>query len=300
MSVPVAAEKLFMLGSLPVTNSVLTGWVAVAAFVAAGAMLSRRRNLAPKGLQNAAEALIEGMLSFMDQVTQDRRRSRRFLPIVGALFPFILVCNWMGLLPGIGTIGVWGRERGAIELIPLFRPATSDLNMTLAMGITSVVVSHVIGIMTLGFFKYWNKFIQLGTLWKAVAKIGRVPAGKYAIDLFAALVGFMVGLIELMSEAAKMISLSLRLFGNIFAGEVLIHVLSSLIAFVLPTPFMFLEVIVGVVQALVFSMLTLVYLTLATDKPHGDEAAHGEDELGESHGPRQGRRHAKAGAVAQG
>lgn len=272
MSVPVAAEKLFSLGPLPVTNSVLTGWIAVGAFALVGAALSRRRELVPKGLQNAAEALIEGMLSFMDQVTHDRARSRRFLPIVGALFPFILISNWMGLLPGVGTIGLWGLVHGEKELIPLFRPATSDLNMTLAMGILAVVSSHVLGIMTIGFFKHWNKFIQLGTVWKAVAKIGKVPAGKYAIDVFAALVEFMVGLIELVSEAAKMVSLSLRLFGNIFAGEVLIHVLSSLVAFAMPVPFMFLEVIVGVVQALVFSMLTLVYLTIATEKPHGEEA----------------------------
>jgi F-type H+-transporting ATPase subunit a len=212
------------------------------------------------------------MLSFMDQVTHDRARSRRFLPLVGSLFPFILVSNWLGLLPGVGTLGLWGLVHGERELIPLFRPATSDLNMTLAMSVLAVLSSHVIGIMTIGFFKYGNKFIQLGSLWKAVARIGKVPAGKYAIDLFAALVEFMVGLIELVSEAAKVASLSLRLFGNIFAGEVLIHVLSSLVAYVMPTPFMFLEIIVGIVQALVFSMLTLVYLTIATDKPHGDES----------------------------
>lgn len=283
MSIPVAAEKLFTLGPLPVTNSVLTGWIVVGLFTVVGAMVSRKRSQVPKGLQNAAEALIEGMLSFMDQVTHDRARSRRFLPIVGALFPFILVSNWMGLLPGMGTIGLWGMVHGEKELITLFRPATSDLNMTLAMSILAVVSSHVLGIMTIGFFKYWNKFIQIGSVWKAVAKIGKVPAGKYAIDLFAALVEFMVGLIELISEAAKMLSLSLRLFGNIFAGEVLIHVLSSLIAFAMPVPFMFLEVIVGIVQALVFSMLTLVYLTIATDKPHGDEGHGNERSPAEAH-----------------
>jgi len=228
--------------------------------------------------------LIEGMLSFMDQVTNDRKRSRRFLPLVGTLFPFILLSNWMGLLPGVGTIGLWGMGHEGVALIPLFRPATSDLNMTLAMGIVAVLASHVFGIMTIGFFKHWNKFIQLGTIWKAVAKFGKVPAGQYAIDVFAALVEFMVGLIELVSEAAKMVSLSLRLFGNVFAGEVLIHVLSSLIAYVMPTPFMFLEIIVGIVQALVFSMLTLVYLTIATEKPHGDAHAQEEDAMGESHG----------------
>lgn len=283
MSVPVAAEKLFMLGALPVTNSILTGWIAVGVFVIGAAVLSRKASLIPKGFQNAAEMLIEGMLSFMDQVTNDRVRSRRFLPLVGTLFVFILLANWMGLLPGVGTIGLWGMGHEGKELIPLFRPATSDLNMTIAMSIVSVIASHALGIMTVGFFKYGNKFIQLGTVWKALARIGKVPAGTYAIDLFAALVEFMVGLIELISEAAKMVSLSLRLFGNIFAGEVLIRVLSSLIAYVMPTPFMFLEVIVGIVQALVFSMLTLVYLTIATEKPHGDAHAKEEDVMGESH-----------------
>jgi F-type H+-transporting ATPase subunit a len=133
--------------------------------------------------------------------------------------------------------------------------------------------------MTIGFFRYWNKFIQLGSTWKAVSKIGKVKPGEYVMGLLTALINFVVGLIELVSEAAKMVSLALRLFGNIFAGEVLIHVLSSIFAYVLPTPFMALELIVGVVQALVFSMLTLVYLTLATDPPHDDhdDAEHHDE-----------------------
>lgn len=290
MSVPVAAEKLFSIGSLPVTNSILTGWVVVGFLVVVSALISRSATLVPRGVQNLAEAVLEGMLSFMDQVTHDRARSRRFLPIVGALFPFILFSNWFGLLPGVGTIGIWGMEHGEKALIPLFRPATSDLNMTAAMSIAAVILSHVIGVMTIGFFKYWNKFIQLGTFWKAVSKIGKLPIGEYVIGVFTALIGLMVGVIELMSEAAKMVSLALRLFGNIFAGEVLIHVLSSLFAFGLPLPFMFLEIIVGVVQALVFSMLVLVYLTLATDPPHDDDHGH------EAHGHHE--EPAQAGAAA--
>ncbi len=291
MSVPVAAEKLFSLGSLSVTNSLLTGWTVVAVLAVLSAIIAKTVAEVPKGVQNVAEFVLEGMLSFMDQVTHDRARSRRFLPIIGALFPFILFSNWLGLLPGVGTIGIWGMTGEGKELIPLFRPATSDLNMTMAMSISVVVASHVIGVMTIGFFKYWNKFIQLGSLWKAVAKIGKQPVGDYAIGVFSALVGVMVGLIELMTEAAKMVSLALRLFGNIFAGEVLIHVLSSLMAYVLPTPFMFLELIVGIVQALVFSMLTLVYLVLATDEPHGDDEHH-EETHGKKHADSPEQSHA--------
>jgi F-type H+-transporting ATPase subunit a len=116
---------------------------------------------------------------------------------------------------------------------------------------------------TVGFFAHWNRFIALGTLFKAFRKGG--------INIMVGIVELMVGVIEFAAEIAKVASLSLRLFGNIFAGEVLITVMYSLIAFVVPLPFTALELIVGVVQATVFSMLTLVYLTILTDKPHGDE-----------------------------
>lgn len=274
MSVPAAAEKIAQLGPLPVTNSLLTGWVLVAVFVSLGLSLRNKKAAVPRGIQNAAEAMIEAMLGFMDQVTRDRARSRRFLPFVGTLFPMILLSNWLGLLPGVGTIGVWGLMHGEKELIPLIRPATSDLNMTLALGITSVVVSHIIGITTIGFFKHWGKFIQIAGLLRSLGAFGKKPLGEAAIGLFTALIDVGVGFLELISEAAKMLSLSLRLFGNIFAGEVLLHVLSSIFAYALPTPFMFMELIVGVVQALVFSILSLVYLTLATEPPHGKHEEH--------------------------
>jgi F-type H+-transporting ATPase subunit a len=285
MAVPVAAEKIFSIGPLPVTNSLLTGWVVVGLFVLFAATLSRGWKLVPRGLQNAFEAFVEFALGFMDQVTHDRARSRRFLPIVGTLFPLILVSNWMGLIPGFGTFGLWTTTaEGTKELVPFFRAATSDLNLTLAMGLTAVVVSHVFGMLTLGFFAHWNKFIQLGHVFHGIGKMAKMKPGAAAMHFFTMVVEFGVGLIELMSEVAKVISLSLRLFGNIFAGEVLLSVLSSLVSFLLPTPFMFMELIVGVVQALVFSMLTLVYLTLATEKPHGSEEKHEEDAVGESHG----------------
>jgi F-type H+-transporting ATPase subunit a len=215
----------------------------------------------------------------MDQVTNDREKSKKFLPIAGTMFLFIAVSNWTGLIPGVGTIGRWLLVHGERELVPLIRPSTSDLNMTLAMGVSAVVLSHVFGVMAIGFFKYWNKFIQIGSLVKAAAALGRVPFGTWAVGLFTACVECVVGLIELVSEAAKMVSLSLRLFGNIFAGEMLLYVISSLMAYAMPLPFIFMEIIVGFVQALVFSTLTLVYLTLATSAPHGaepheQEAAH--------------------------
>lgn len=297
MAVPVSAEKIFSIGALPVTNSLLTGWVVVGLFVLFAASLSRGRKIVPRGLQNAFEAFIEFALGFMDQVTHDRARSRRFLPIVGTLFPLILLSNWMGLLPGFGSFGFGCAAKGS-ECRPLLRAATSDLNFTLAMGLTAVVVSHVFGMVTLGFFAHWNKFIQLGHVFHGIAEMRMMKPGEAAMRFFTMIIEFGVGLIELMSEVAKIISLSLRLFGNIFAGEVLLSVLSSLIAWLLPAPFIFMELGVGIVQALVFSMLTLVYLTLATEKPHGsEEKRNDEDEIGEARGMGDGRGLRRAGAA---
>ena len=275
---PIAAEEVFHLGSLPVTNALVNGWIAVVFFVVVGFLLKRSfvADGTPGKLQNFMEALLEFMLSYVDQVTHDREKSKRFLPIVGSLFLFIMFSNLLGQLPGTGSLTVTALHHGEVEAIPLLRPAGSDLNLTLAMALLTVVASHIFGIITVGFFAHWNRFIAVGNIVKGFKKGG--------VNILVGLIEAMVGLIEFSAEIAKVLSLSLRLFGNIFAGEVLMTVLYSLISVGVPLPFMGLELIVAVIQAMVFSMLALVYLTILTDAPHGDETAHHEDELGEAHG----------------
>ena len=143
------------------------------------------------------------------------------------------------------------------------------------MALFSVVVSHLIGFFALGFWKYGNKFIKLGDLWQALKAFGSKPIDEAAVGLFVGVVEFFVGLLEIVSEIAKVISLSLRLFGNIYAGEVLLSVIASLTGklppFLLPLPFIAMELL----QAMVFAILTLVYLTSAIEKPHGEhDEAH--------------------------
>jgi F-type H+-transporting ATPase subunit a len=266
---PLVAEPIFNIGSFPVTNAYINSCVAVVLFIIVGFLLRKRTDMIPRGLQNFAEGALEFVLGYVDGVTHDRKKSMRFLPIVGALFFFILLSNWLGLLPGTGSIGRWLMHEGHLTLVPLFRPANTDLNMTLAMAVFAVAASHVLGIITIGFFKYANKFIKLGDLFHGFKKGG--------VNIMVAFIEFGVGLIEIFSEIAKMVSLSLRLFGNVFAGEVLLTVLASLIAYFVPLPFMLLEILVGLIQATVFSMLTLVYLTMATSAIHGHEERH-EDE----------------------
>ncbi len=254
---PLVAEPIFYIGSFPVTNAYINSTIAVIAFLIIGLLLRKQTAMIPGKLQNAGESVLEFMLGYVDGVTKDRERSMKFLPIVGGLFLFILVSNWMSLIPGTGSVGRFVSTGHGVELAPLFRPANSDLNLTLAMAVFAVLSSHILGVVAIGFWKYGNKYIKVGDF---VRSFKKGPMG-----IVIAAIEFAVGFIEVFSEIAKMVSLSLRLFGNIFAGEVLLTVLAGLIAVFVPLPFMLLEILVGLIQAVVFAMLTLVYLTVATE-----------------------------------
>ena len=265
---PAAAEPLFHVGSFPITNALVNGWIAVVFFVVVAFVASRRKGLVPRGVHNLIEAVIEFMLTEVQKVTGDARRAKQFLPIVGTIFLFILFSNWLGLVPGTGSIGIWGIHEGHVALIPLLRPAASDLNLTLAIALFAVIASHVIGLAAIGPMNHISKFVNVRGILRSMKK------GPMAI--LVALIEFGVGLLEIVSEIAKVLSLSLRLFGNIFAGEVLLTVMLGILAYILPIPFMFLELLVGIIQATVFAMLTLAYLTVATE-------AHGHEEGVEAH-----------------
>lgn len=271
---PLAAEPIFFISHFPVTNTYINSTLTMVGFVIFAFTISRavKRYMgkSPRGILNFFERILELLYQYFDTVTQSRKKTIQFLPLVGTLFLFILVSNWIGLLPGIGSIGRYLMHHGEVTLIPMFRPATTDLNLTIGMAVISVVVSHFLGIALIGFLKYANKFIKLGDLWHSF-KSGQPT------KILTAIIEFFVGFLEIVSEVAKLLSLSLRLFGNVFAGEVLLTVLAGIIPFIMPLPFMALELIVGVVQAAVFSMLTLVYLTVATTPIASHDKAHSED-----------------------
>lgn len=273
MTLPtLAAEPIFHIGNFSVTNALINSTVVMLIFVILALITQyflRKHNpkKAPRGFLNFLEATTDFLLGYMDKVTNDRKKSIKFLPIIGGLFLFILISNWLGILPGVGSIGIWENHNGSNIFVPLFRSANSDLNLTLAMAVIAITFSHLAGFLALGFFTYANKFIKLGDLWNALKTLN-------PIKVLIAFIEFFVGLIEIFSEFAKIVSLSLRLFGNIFAGEVLLTVMASLIAFVVPVPFLGLELLVGLIQALVFSMLTLAYLVVSTAQPHGHEEEH--------------------------
>ncbi len=263
---PLAPEVIFYIGSFPVTNALINGWIAVLFFLVVG-LAFRGSSLIPKGFQNAVEGMIEFLLAEVRKVTGDEERARLFLPVLSSLFLFILFSNWLGLIPGTGTVGIYGLHDGHVALLPLLRPAASDLNLTLAIAAFAVLTTHFYALSHLGFADHFSKFFNIRGIFRALRK------GPIAV--IVALVEFGIGIIEMISELAKVVSLSLRLFGNIFAGEVLLTVMIGLFAFFVPIPFMLLEILVGVVQATVFSLLTLAYLTVST-QPHDEHDEHDE------------------------
>ncbi|MDP2812177.1 MAG: F0F1 ATP synthase subunit A, partial [bacterium] len=172
-------------------------------------------------------------------------------PIIFSIFIFILINNWLGLFPGIGSITYNGTA--------MFRGGTADLNTTLALGLFGVLAANIFGIIVVGGWNWFNKFVNLKTLMDIPRNIVKDPTVVLINPI-----NFFVGLVEIISEIAKVASLSFRLFGNVFAGEVLIASISAMFAFGVPLPFMFLEIIVGIIQALIFAVLTLVYFTIAS------------------------------------
>lgn len=228
-------ETIFFIGSFPITNTILDTLFVDALLIGAILYLSKKITLIPDNpFQNLMEYVIEIFYNLTESVSQ--HSAAKIFPYFMSFFLFILLINWSSLIPGVGTIGI--KEHGT--LIPLLRGATSDLNLTLGLALISVVSTHILSLKTIGLKSYLSRYFSFNP-----------------INLF-------VGILEIISEITKVVSLSFRLFGNIYAGEVVLVTISSIFAFALPLPFLMLEVIVGLVQALVFSMLTMAFMTILT------------------------------------
>lgn len=253
------AEPIAKIGNFEITNSLINSWVMLAIVVVLSLVIKLRASIVPRGIQNAFEMIIEQFLDIFDSVTGSRERTMKFFPLVFSIFIFVLISNWLGLLPGFGSIGRVVAEHGERVFIPFLRGGTADLNTTLALATLGVVISHIFGVVGIGFWNYINKFINLKVFIEIPKKIKEDP-----MILLVNPIKFLVGLMEIISELAKVVSLSFRLFGNVFAGEVLLASMSAILAWGLPIPFMFLEVLVGLVQALIFAMLVLTYLSMMT------------------------------------
>ncbi|MBP9700286.1 F0F1 ATP synthase subunit A [Candidatus Woesebacteria bacterium] len=310
LHISISAETLAHIGPLSVSNSMLTSWI-VSAFIILLAVLAHSSINSKKKsrLYTFFEMLVDGVYNFAAEMTGSRSKAAMFLPLVLTFFLWIALNNWAGLLPGVGPIGIKegaaSEEHAAIapatyvavagtsdtheavavtsqetvsegteeheagptgvaeehadtaegneaehataKVIPLFRAGTADLNTTIALAAISVASTQYFGLKVLG-SHYWKKYFDFSSPIKAF-----------------------VGILELILELAKIMSFSFRLFGNIFAGEVLLAVMMFLVPVVIPMPFYGLELFVGMIQGVVFAMLSLVFFNLAT-------IGHGEEE----------------------
>jgi len=231
------AEPLLQAGGFVVTNSLFFAFVVSSALILISIFFHKKLRMIPGKIQGLIEIVFEGGIDLMKSVLGSRSKAEKYLPLVVTIFLFVLASNWLGLLPGVGSIVI--ESNGSF--IPLLRPPGADLNFTLAIAIVAVVAVNLFAILTLGARIHISKFFN-----------------------FKNPISFFVGILELISEFAKMVSFSFRLYGNIFAGEVLLIIVGFLLPYVAPLPFLFLEIFVGFIQAFVFAMLTLVFVAVAT------------------------------------
>jgi F-type H+-transporting ATPase subunit a len=257
-----SADVLFKIGGwLPVTNSMVTSWVVAAVLIIVVRLAIKKPRLVPSRGQAIVENLVEGVLNLITPIV-GKKVAKPAFPLLVGLFTFILIQNWSGLVPGVGTIYMVDHQTGGwMEFV---RPGNADLNGTLALAIVAI----------LGWFYFIMRYAGPALVFKDIfgnkADKSEIPAAIY-YPLF--LVFFAVGIIEVISILFRPVSLSFRLFGNVFGGENLLHAMSGIQKWGLPIPFYFLELLIGFVQALVFTLLVSVYIGLICN--HGDD--HHED-----------------------
>lgn len=265
---------------LALSNTLLTLWLVMTLLIGVSLLGTRRMRLVPTGMQNLLEAAIEALLSLVVDVAGEDR-GKKFFPVVATIFLLLLVSNWMGLVPGFGPIGlresVVQGEHVEEVLVPLFRSPSTDINLALGLALISVVLTQIYGMQALGVRGYIGKFIKIQRLIEFFAPVreeeGRGETRRRAGILAQAGMDIFIGLIELISEMAKILSFTFRLLGNIFAGEVILLIMAFFAPFFLPVIFFAFETFVGFIQAFIFAILTLVFMTLATT-PHESAESH--------------------------
>lgn len=233
LHIAIEPEKIFEIFGFDITNtfflSILIGFFLVIFF----AISFKNKKMIPNSLQNFVELILESLFNFIDSITRDRKKTLEIFPLASTLFVLILSCNFIELAPGLGVFS-------------FLRSPSSDLNFTLALAIISILFINISAVRKLGFFSYLKKFLN-----------------------FKNPILFFVSVLEGISEFIRIISLSVRLFGNLFAGEVLLIVISSLSVYLFPLPFLGLEILVGFIQALIFSSLVVIFYTTSTELSHG-------------------------------
>jgi F-type H+-transporting ATPase subunit a len=257
------AETVFHVGHFPVTNTLIASWFTMAVLVGASTFATRKMKLIPGRAQAMAEAVVEGLLNFVESVA-GKRHARMILPGVATIFIYVITNAYMGLLPFFGTIGIHEHEGG---LVSIFRAANTDINLPLSIAISSFVFAESWGMRAIGAGHYISEFINVKQLGQGLKELFMGKMRTAPMNILFGFISLFVGVLEIFSHLTRMLSFTFRLFGNMTAGEILIAVSCFLVPMVFPMPFYGLELLIGMIQALIFAGLTLVFGTIAVS-PH--------------------------------
>lgn len=265
-NVELPSEGVFHISAFTVTNTLLASWLTIIVLVLLFYFGTRKMKLIPGGYQNFVEGILEAALSFVTGVAGEKQ-ARTLFPLVATIFLYVLTNAYLALLPFFGTFGI--TESSGV-FVPFLRAPNTDINLTLSIALISFIFVEYLGLRSLGFFHYINGFFNFGQLrdgFKSLIK------GKIKPAISGILFGFInlfIGVLEILSHFIRIVSFTFRLFGNMTAGEVLLLVVTFLVPFVVSIGVYGLELLVGILQALIFAGLTLVFGVIAM-APHEGE-----------------------------
>ncbi len=272
-NVQLPAEAVAHVNHFSITNTLLASWLTIAVLVLLFYLSTRKMSLIPGRLQAFAEMIVEGLLSFVEGVA-GKPHSRLIFPGIATIFLYVVTNAFMGLLPIFGTIGLFEHGHGhEVEFIPLLRGANTDINMPLSIALMSFIFVESWGMRVVGFFHYSSEFINVGQLGRGFKELFTGRIKEAPMNIIFGFITMCVGLLEIFSHMTRMLSFTFRLFGNMTAGEILVLVSCFLVPMVFTIPFYGLELLIGLIQALIFSGLTLVFATVAISSAH-EETEH--------------------------
>lgn len=265
-TVELPSEPVFHIGHFSITNTLIASWFTMLVLVVLSMLLTRKMRLIPSRRQAMGETIVEGLLNFVESVA-GKKHARMLFPGVATIFIYVISNAYLALLPFFGSIGIIEHEG---KFAPLFRSANTDLNVPLSIAIMSFIFVETWGMRAVGVFRYLSEFINVRQFLLGIKELltGKIKTGP--MNIVFGFISMFVGVLEIFSHLTRMLSFTFRLFGNMTAGEILILVSCFLIPLVFTIPFYGLELLIGMIQALIFSGLTLVFGSIAVS-PHEEE-----------------------------
>ena len=262
-TVELPAEPVAHIGHFSVTNTLIASWFTIIVLVVLSFILTRKMQLIPGKRQAMAEAIVEGLLNFVESVA-GKKQSRMLFPGVATIFLYVISNAYLALFPFFGSIGIIEHDG---KFAPLFRAANTDVNVPLSIAIMSFIFVETWGMRALGVLHYVSEFVNVRQMGQGFKELFTGQAKTAVMNIVFGFINLFVGVLEIFSHLTRMLSFTFRLFGNMTAGEILILVSSFLIPLIFTIPFYGLELLIGLIQALIFSGLTLVFGTIAVS-PH--------------------------------